>query len=163
METGFHSCHVCHSEVFGPTAFAEGCCYAKLNNSISSITAGISKKTLTSLQRPVAHTNAHLYSFFPNEIALWNDLAPSVRTNECIFLNALYIPLYITSHLSCFLNVCVLSFNLKFNGCIVSHLIAIYVSLHYITMQNYNYIQKKHTHSLYICHLVLRMSRKHMA
>ena len=45
------------------------------------------------LQRPVTHTNAHLHSFFPDTIALWNNLAPSVQTSEILFIlsNVLYV------------------------------------------------------------------------
>ena len=43
--------------------------------------------------------------FFPNAIALWNDLAPSMQMSESLFLNAPYIPFYIT--LIMFLECCV--------------------------------------------------------
>ena len=58
--------------------------------------------TSTLLQRPVAHTNAHLYSFFPNAIALWNDLAPSVQMSESlyIFKRSLHTFLHNTYHVS---------------------------------------------------------------
>ena len=41
--------------------------------------------TSTLLQRPVTHTNAHLYLFFPNAIALWNDLGPSVQMSDPLY------------------------------------------------------------------------------
>ena len=58
--------------------------------------------TSTLLQRLVAHTNAHLYLFFPNTIALWNDLAPSVQMSESlyIFKRSLHTFLHNTYHVS---------------------------------------------------------------
>ena len=37
------------------------------------------------LQRPVAHTNTHLHSFFPHTTALWNNLALSVQMSENLY------------------------------------------------------------------------------
>ena len=38
--------------------------------------------SIHALQRPVVHTIAHQFSFFPHTIALWNALPPSVHASS---------------------------------------------------------------------------------